>query len=336
MTDRFFTNSELALARRCKRHWYLSQYRRLYRSKKSYAESTTVGNYCHEALAVMYNHPGTDPVAVVVQEAATDRAQQETDLVNANEVAQSIIFENIEVIDKAEKLAKIMVEGYVAWLAEEGEDSFLSLLSAEEEVSVLFPSEQVQSFGFAVFLLAKLDARFLDERSGARVFMDHKTVQNFADRERWANIDTQFLFYSLVDYLKLTTEAEEGTISVAWTDSGVLNMLRKVKRTGRAKPPFYKRVSVPHSIKELANFHFRTSYEILAILQMEESLNAGAPDLAVCPPNPTRDCTWDCPFFQVCPMMDDGSDVSGFINEAYEIGNPLHRYKSLPDPEVKS
>ena len=24
-------------------------------------------------------------------------------------------------------------------------------------------------------------------------------------------------------------------------------------------------------------------------------------------PTPTRDCSWWCPFFQVCPLMDDGT-----------------------------
>ena len=44
-------------------------------------------------------------------------------------------------------------------------------------------------------------------------------------------------------------------------------------------------------------------------------------------PNPTRDCSWDCEFFDVCGMFDDGARVEAAINELFEERDPHERYK---------
>ncbi len=49
------------------------------------------------------------------------------------------------------------------------------------------------------------------------------------------------------------------------------------------------------------------------ILEVEDMLN---PDLPLYP-NPTRDCSWDCPFKAPCQMTDDGSDAVSYIREEY-------------------
>lgn len=328
---RYFTNSELGTMRRCPRKWYFEYYlsiKKIYENKNLAVAS---GIYLHEGIADMYNG-GQDPLSTVTLLAATDRAEQETMLMGAGENAQLKISENLEIINKAEELALIMVQGYLEWLSEEGADSYLQFISAEEEISVLFPSDQIQSMK-PVSVLGKLDARFLDERSGARVFMDHKSVQNFADREKTAHLDTQFLFYSLIDYLTLLEDQVDGNTDVAWTDGGIINMARRVKRTGTAKPPFFKRKDVRHSIHELRNFFIRTSGEILRVLQTEASLDANVDHRSACPPSPTRDCSWDCPYIQLCPIVDDGSDASGFIEDVFSVVDPLERYSSITDAD---
>jgi hypothetical protein len=225
-----------------------------------------------------------------------------------------------------------MVTGYLEWLEQEGADSYLKFISAEEEISVLFPSDQIQGIK-PTSILGKLDARFLDERSGARVFMDHKSVQNFADREKTAHLDPQFLFYSLIEYLTLTEEQMEGTTDVEWTDGGIINMARRVKRSGTAKPPFFKRKDVRHSIHELRNFYVRTAGEILRVLQTEQTLESGVDHHMACPPSPTRDCSWDCQYIQLCPIVDDGSDASGFIKDVFSVVDPLERYDTITDAD---
>ena len=327
---RYFTNSELGTIRRCPRKWYFEYYlsiKRIYEHKNLAVAS---GIYLHEGLAELYND-GQDPLSTVALLAATDRAEQETMMADAGDDAIAKIEENVKIINQAEELATIMVQGYLQWLEEEGADSYLQFISAEEEVAILFPFEQIQAIK-PTSILGKLDARFLDERSGARIFMDHKSVQNFADREKTAHLDTQFLFYSLIEYLTLLDEQEEGTTDVAWTDGGIINMARRVKRSGTAKPPFFKRKDVRHSIHELRNFFVRTAGEILRALQMEVALETVDHRMA-CPPSPTRDCSWDCQYLQLCSIVDDGSDASGFIEDVFSVVDSLERYDSIEDAD---
>ncbi|RKZ95680.1 MAG: hypothetical protein DRQ40_03090 [Gammaproteobacteria bacterium] len=328
---RYFTNSELDTMRRCPRKWYFSQYLSIYRQREVVNEAMYTGTLAHAAIAELYNK-GNDPLAEITLMAATDRAENETALIDANDGARAIIEQNLERIGASEELAIIMVTGYLEWLNEEGPDEFLTFISAEEELNIVIPSEQIQEIK-PVALLGKLDARFIDERSGARVFMDHKTVQNFPDREKWAHLDPQFLYYGLIEYLTLQGEQEVDPDAVPWTDGGIINMLRKVKRSARAKPPFYKRKEVRHSQHELRNFYIRTVGEVLRILQIEMQLDSGLDHHLACPPSPTSNCSWDCPYLQLCPMTDDGSDVSGFIEDAFKVGDPIERYVSIEDAE---
>lgn len=328
MTDiRYITNSELTLARRCLRKWYLTQYRRLYRPAEHINENAEIGNLCHFALAEMYNSDGKqDPIAAVLWMASELVAKQESYRPGASDGTITVIEDNIDKISKAQSFATIIVTGYVEWLEQEGEDSFLEFVSAEQEVTLPFPADGLPKVG--VHLLAKLDARFIDKRTGARVFMDHKTVQNFTDKVKMAHLDPQFLFYSLVEYLLLVEQGEqvgEGT----WTDGGILNMLKRVKRTTRSKPPFYMRHHVRHSIIELQNYFKRVAGEITRIQQVEMALDAGMDHHLIVPPNATKDCTWDCPFMSLCAFMDDGSDVEMYIVAAFEVGDPLRRYETV-------
>lgn len=311
--------------RRCMRKWYLSHYRQLKPRSDRLTEPITLGNLVHEPLAQWYN-TGQDPLATLVYESEM-LIQEQEDLMSEDlfENAISVIEQNIETVEKMRDFAKIILEGYLEWLEEEGADSYLTFVSAEEEMSVPMPVENLPE---PIALLAKLDTRFIDQRSNARVFMDHKTVQNFPDREKWAHKDPQFLFYSMVEYLSLSVdgqEVEEGT----WTDGGILNMLRKVKRTARSTPPFYKRKDVRHSTIELRNFFIRLTGEVTRILQTTEMLDKGVSHMLACPPSPTSDCSWDCRYMTLCDFMDDGSDSEGYIEASYTVTNPLERYESV-------
>jgi len=51
------------------------------------------------------------------------------------------------------------------------------------------------------------------------------------------------------------------------------------------------------------NKHFQEAESVKLLLEVEDMLN---PDLPLYP-NPTRDCSWKCPFLSACISMDDGS-----------------------------
>ena len=52
-------------------------------------------------------------------------------------------------------------------------------------------------------------------------------------------------------------------------------------------------------------------------------------------PTPRDTCTWDCDFFLVCPLFDDGSRVEDMIDRYYVKGDPLSYYttEKLPAKE---
>lgn len=310
------TNSELKQFKRCKRQWWLASYRGLRRSgAHDFNRPLGIGTRVHDALAAYY-HPTErqDPIAFLDAGLARDIA--------ANSAYESEI-------TKEGDLARIMLEGYVQWVQEEGKDVGYTILSTEGALEVpLFAGATI---------LSKLDARVQDP-DGNRLALEHKTTGGLNMGMPTLKLDTQLLTEHLVEYMSLLAEGREGEAA-----HGILyNMLLKSKRTARAKGPFYRRETVHHNVDELRN-HWRHVYATAAeILRTEAALGAGADHHDIVPPNPTRDCSWDCPFYQVCVMADDGSDFEGALANLYEVRDPLERYDDLlaanaaPDKEKLS
>lgn len=322
--SRYVTNSEAGTMRRCPRKWYFQYYLKIFRRRQTINQNATIGDLCHAALDQMYRL-GMDPLAVIVQEAITLVAKEETGMLSATDDGILRHQENIETIGKAEQFALKMIEGYIEWLAETGADSGMTLIDSEVELYVPFPSNEItQLAGETVFMLAKMDTRWYDETTDARVFMDHKTVDQFTTREKWAHLDPQFRWYALIEMLDNQAKGDN-----TWTNGGIMNMLRRVKRTGSAKPPFYKRLPLTYSIHQMRTYFERVAGELMRILQTEAMLNRGVSHRTACPPSPTADCAWDCPYLQLCSMVDDGSDSVGFIETAFEVGDPLDRYETV-------
>lgn len=111
------------------------------------------------------------------------------------------------------------------------------------------------------------------------------------------------------------------------TVGALYNMLRKVKRTAKANPPFYGRVEVRHNVHELRSYYARVWATVADIAKLEHDLGQGYDHRAVAYPNPTRDCSWRCEFFNVCTMFDDGSDAEGMLKAFYHEADPLDRYQ---------
>jgi hypothetical protein len=300
------TNSEMKDWRRCRRKWYLGYYRRLrlLAGEDEPMSTTSIGNRVHDALAAYYNPAvKADPVAHAVESITADVArlpEKEADLL------------------KETTLVVAMLEGYLEWLAETGADEDIVVEGTESVVEVRLVD--------GVNLLSKLDAPIRRGFDGAKLALEHKTVQAF-DAVDVLKIDSQFLTEHLARFLhemELGATPEEAHAQC----HGILwNALRKVKRTAKATPPFYMRQDVPHNLDELRS-HWRHVLAVAAdIGAAERRLAAGESHQTVCYPNPTRDCKWDCPFFRVCAMADDGSDFEGALAGLYYEGDPLDRYK---------
>lgn len=312
------SNSEMAQWKRCRRKWYLGSYRGLKKRVDDEAGSATwVGNFVHEALAWYYDPANNFASPVAYAESLLDQAIQDAPGEETN-------------LRKEFVLVKLMLEGYMEWLAESGADADLKILGSERMVRV--PLRQAGGEPLGVYLLSKLDVPVERNSDGQRLALEHKTVQHLSQPLIGFRIDAQFLTEHLARFL--------GSIEAGMTPeealrdcSGVLvNMLRKVKRTGSAKPPFFGREEVRHNIHELRS-HWRHVVEIASeIAAAEARLDAGESHHTVCPPTPIPDrCSWDCPFFKVCPMADDGSDFEGVLGAVYEEHDPLERYEGAEE-----
>ncbi len=299
----FFSNSEVQCFKRCKRKWWLAFYRRLGLKQQPVVGARGAGNRVHFALAGWYSPTPVNPYELLASTISNDLEAYP---------------EQADEIQKEGDLCQAMLEGYFQWVSETGADQGLEIVGSEQPVkaTIVIDDETSVTYG------GKLDVKILRQQDGARLFLDHKTVGNLTEPPRMLHLDEQMLTYHLLEYL----EAVQSEVQAPLTDGGLYNMLRKVKRTGQAKPPFYDRVEVRHNRHELENFYVRVSGELRAMIETREVLDSGVNPQYVVYPTPRRDCTWDCDFLPICPMFDDGSNVEGLVEMLYTDIDPYQRY----------
>lgn len=300
------SNSELQTFKGCKRRWWLSYHRRLRLKQQSSTGALALGSRIHVALEAYYTDH-QDPVEVhhrLIEEARDALLMEQRDITDLESEAE---------------LGRLMLEGYLQWLEETGADSELEVISAEQPVSVPL-------FNGDIELRGKLDTRVRRKIDNVRLFIDHKTCGNFSDLTRVAYMDEQLLTYHLLEALQ---EQEDERC-----DGGIYNMLRKVKRTASARPPFYDRLEVRHNKVMLRSFWTRVHGTIKEIMQTRARLNSGESHLSAAYPTPTRDCHWRCEFYAVCPLFDDGSAAEQMLDDLYEDHDPYDRYSKLEKKEV--
>lgn len=312
-----FANSEISAFKRCRRKWWLGQFRGLRLRKTGPTGAAELGTRIHTALALKYDpSSGLDTAEDVL-------AHWETETLDLMALYQEEGEHVLKDIEKESDLGRIMLEGYFEWLEETGADSDLEIVSVERNVEADVPGYRGPR---PVKLVGKLDLQVRKHSSGARFFLDHKSVANMTDLPKRADIDEQFLHYDLLELLDHLAQGD--TPEASFVGGGIFNMLRKVKRSARANPPFYKREEVTHSLGHLRSYWTRVVGEMAEIQRTEDRLAAGEDPLAVAYPTPHRDCDWDCQFRSVCPMLDDpASDSAAFLDTVYEVGDPLARYK---------
>lgn len=317
------SNSLVQTAKRCKRKWWLGWYRGLAPKNENLLDVRSTGTRVHRALQAWYVPDGTTPTdprdaleRVLVEDwtsiktAAEERGHDEF-----------VIGDLSARFEKAASLERAMVEGYVQWLQETGADSQLKVIGAEQKVSApLYDHVRADGEIVPVHAMGLLDVRAYRTSDGARLFLDHKTVGSLKDPVAMLPMNEQMLHYHLIEWLS-TSDGEERC------DGALYNMLRRVKRTAAAKPPFYDRYEVRHNVQELETYRRRLIAETRDILHMIERLDAGADPMDVAYPTPSKNCTWDCAFFSICPMFDDGSHVEAAIDSLYITVDPNARYE---------
>ena len=324
---RYYSNSEFATFKRCRRKWWLGWFRHLKPLVESRTGSGPLGTMVHRSLAPWYVpedyvHEGIlDPagnkyVGPIDPRETVERLIREAKAAVIESWAhdpQSADAELTE-LDKQNDYVRAMVDGYMRWLEETGADQDLEILGSEVMV-------QLELFDGRI-LIGRLDVRVKRHSDGVRLYIDHKTCQNFPDLQRSLKNSEQMPTYMLLE--RTTALAEEERAQGA-----IFNGLRKVKRTVNAKPPFFDRFDKQWNEHELESQWMRIHGQVRDIEEVEARLNRGEDPRFVAYPNATKDCHWQCEFYPVCPMFDDGSRAEDMLAAIYQVGSPLDRYPEL-------
>lgn len=309
------SNSEIRKFKRCRRAWWLAYVLKL-RRKYEGPGALSVGNMLHYVLWRYYESPDRSAYLAAWREDLSRYVAARVEELEASG-GDHLVGEML----KDAELASIMLEGYWEWLAEEGADQMLEIVGAEQELEAYLGEVN----GEHVWLMAKLDIQARMRDSGDVLSVDHKSVANLVDLKKVGHLDEQQLMYGMVQRMMLAA----GQLEAPRIVGALFNMLRKVKRTARSNPPYYGRHAVPHNEQEFQSFFLRVWGEVHDMIAVRRQLEAGADHRVVAYPNPTRDCSWDCPFFAVCQQFDDGSDVKHVLGEMYEEHDPYERYTEL-------
>jgi hypothetical protein len=327
---RRISNSEIQTYKECKRKWWLSWYRGLRFAFESPVELKHTGDRVHRALQPWYVPEGetrVDPreaLEVVIQE-DRDVLLERLGLDGSDPTAH----DDWTKIVKANDLERVMVEGYMQWLEETGEDENLEITASETYLeSTMYGSHPLGDN--EVRLVAKIDVRGVRRSDRVRVFIDHKTKAAFPPYDELQR-DEQMQFYLLIESLSLHDENLDQRC-----EGALYNVLRRVKRTARAKPPFYRRDFVPHSERTRGSFLKRVMGTVTDMLMTERLLDGGRNPQMVAYPTPSNDCSWKCPFVSICTMFDDGSRVEDLLDRYYVAGDPLHYYGDLHTAKTRT
>lgn len=316
---RLVSNSELQTFKDCRRRWWLAWYLRLRPIESSPVGAREIGNRIHRALRYWYVAPGqrrVDPrhaLEVLITQDWTTVCEVRGGESNVDTHLRR------QFTDEA-NLERIMLEGYVQHLAETGVDAELTVIAPETyleaDVTKLI---QVTGTEPPTKLIGKIDVRVQRTYDGVRQFLDHKTVQGISQASATLPLDEQMLHYHLLEWFN-TDSAEERC------DGALYNMLRKVKRTPAAKPPFYVRVEVQHNPHEIESFKQRVLATTRDMYALETEIKMGADPRVVAYPRPSRDCEWKCDFVRVCSMFNDGSRADAMLERYYREEDPLSHY----------
>lgn len=295
------SNSEVQTFKSCRRKWWLAYYMKFKPREKDFVGALPLGSRVHKALELHYKN-------------GENLLDAHSALIEVDRMGMEMSGVDSTALDGDAELGRLMLEGYEEWVATEGLDSDLKIISVEE---ILTMDTEVPEG--PVTYVGKIDLRVLNEFDRTRSVLDFKTTMNFSDFTTTAHMSEQLLGYETLDHV--TTDDPDSRIGGA-----IYRLLRKVKRGPRAVPPFYEEVTIRHNIFQLRAFWKRLHGTLNDILRVRNMLDAGADPMEVVYPTPTRNCKWMCPFFSVCPLFDDGSGAAAMLADDFEVGDPYSYY----------
>lgn len=296
------SNSEIQTFKECQRKWYLQYYAGLTEKLDTRLGPLPLGSRVHRSLELYYAKD-LDPYETYNEVLEEDRRLFEEAGLHNFEDQDSKFWKEAD-------LGRIMLEGYFEWVYENNLDNRLETIGIEESL-------QYPLLDGRVILQGKIDRKVLDVDSEHISIMDYKTAQSFDVYEKTAFTSEQIRMYSMLERLLNKDEPIDG---------GIYRILRKVKRTTSAKPPFYKEIHVRLTETDIDTYYRNVLAILKDMLRVRDELDSGKNHLDVVWKQFTKDCSWKCPFVKGCPLMDDGSDFSRYIAFEFKQYNPYERY----------
>ena len=301
LEPRVITNSELRCFQSCKRKWYIGYYLEL--TQRPGTEATAgvmhLGSAIHFALEAHYGH-NTDPFDAldwVYETAIAENPAEEAELT------------------KEYKLAEVMLDGYLKWVASEGIDASVDIIGTEVPVSY----ELDVGNEHPVTIRGRFDQLVRRKSDGAVVIRDLKTVGGLGKAQQ-LRLGSQLKFYALLQSLNAKASGQPAAAA------GEYLLILRSKRTDRATPPFYDKVEVPLNRHDLNAQYMMTVSIVQDIEATRRLLDLGWDHHKVAYPHFTDACNYSCPFKNVCPLMDDGSRYRDMLNDAFIKHDTLSYY----------
>lgn len=297
------SNSEIQMFKEDRRRWYLTYYLGLRRKERSFVGPLPLGTRVHQALEV-YFRDNEDPISEYTRLLREERHQLE-------QFGDPSLEE--DAFNSEGELGRIMIEGFVQWVEEE-------LVTADYEIVGVEGANSAKVMDGRVELIGKTDLKLLDNRDGGVYIGDLKTAAQLKQYYDTSHMSEQLMLYTLLERLQNT-----GTPA----DGGVYLVMKKVKRTVKAKPPFYEKFTIRFNEATINSFWIRLNGTLRDMLYVRDELDKGADHRYVAYPSITNDSTWKDPFFDVSHMFDDGSDAERWLLHNTEVVDPYERYEDV-------
>jgi hypothetical protein len=309
------SNSEIQLWSRCPRSWFITYYLGFVPSDEPATGNKQLGGRVAVAMEGFYGYQ-LDPLAVL-------GLLYRFELEKHPDAVEDIVAER--------DLAEIMVSGYLEWLAETGEDGDLEVVATETDLQVPLPGIE------GVMLRARMDRVVRQLSDGVLLFADDKTAATF-EKHEVLELDPQMKFYALMQHLA-TRDQDNAPV----VNGGMINTLRRVKRTSKSQPPYYQRDRFRYNPDVTESTHHRVRQVCLEIINARGNLDAvyaAGGNLSqvnflqrtLLRPVPIpHDCKWSCSLAAgLCGMMDDGSDWPGVLQRSgrFTQADPYEYYRN--------
>jgi len=199
------------------------------------------------------------------------------------------------------RMASVMLDGYVDWLQDTGHEA--GMATEQVEWKWEFPLPEA---GDGVSVYGQVDLLMRDSLRGDGLILDDvKSVADFSVCP--TPVDFQLRTYALA----VRETMGETPVSIGHRRA------RRVLRTSKAKPPFYDRYPIPVNDQILDAHKGHLATRVVDIIWAKQY--ATEPEHEALYPNPTKDCSWDCDFKDICSMVDEGDDWQHIVARDYDV-----------------